>query len=416
MGNSFQLYDDTDIGEIRIRKDEIKDEDAWGFKGKVSLEKGSFRWYAQSAYMGLVADAGPTEVITFTGWKLKDTGSGNQKNVITGVTYNRGDWQIGPNFLWQKPIVGPVPGDAPDPGRPRNLLVDSFTGKSDPFAVLGNREMTGGELLLTYDPHPATWFYAWDNVQRESARFAFNLGFVYKDMPTTRDALVFYDTDGITQYVFPGAAPGHTEWEIHSRITGRLGAQTRLVANFYAGQAEPNGWLYPSPEEPVTIEGIYLNNRVNRIIHRYGADARLTHKSLALMGMIKINDWGIYDYHRDWNLTYPLQLIGGRVLVPGPARLVRIAEHPHRHQGPVPHPRHEFQPLPSAGRHREPAQLRGFPGRDRQERRRHGVGDQDLPARIDLGHCHRRAKDRAGPGFPGPAFIFRSGLFHHSGP
>jgi hypothetical protein len=311
VGDSFQLYDDTVADDIKIKTDKIKDEDAWGFKGKVSLERGSLRWYAQGAYMGLVADGGPTEVITFTGWKLKDSGSGNQKNVITGFTYNRGDWQIGPNFLWQKPIVGPIPGDAPDPGRPRNLLVNPFTGKSDPFAVLGNREMTGGELLLTYDPHPATWFYAWDNDRREGARFAFNLGFVYRDMPTTRDALVFYDTDGITQFPFAGAAPGRTEWEIHSRIAGRLGQQTRLVANIYGGMAEPNGWVFFDDEIAAgSIEARGVTEKVNRIIHRYGVDARITYRSLAVQGMVKINDWGVYDYHRDFNSTFPLQLVG----------------------------------------------------------------------------------------------------------
>ncbi|MCK7529844.1 MAG: hypothetical protein MZV63_01670 [Marinilabiliales bacterium] len=24
--------------------------------------------------------------------------------------------------------------------------------------------------------------------------------------------------------------------------------------------------------------------------------------------MVKVNDWGPYDYHRDFNLTYPLQV------------------------------------------------------------------------------------------------------------
>ena len=304
-GDPFQIYDDRSA-EPRILTDAIKPEDSWGFKGKVSIEKGAFRWYGQGAYMGLVADGGPTETITFTGWKLKDSGMGNQKNVISGFTYNRGNWQIGPNFLWQKPIVGPIPGDSPDPGAPRSYLFTPGV-TADPFAVLGNREMTGGELLLTYDPHPATWFYAWDNDKREGAQFACNLGFVYKDMPTTRDALVFYDSDGVTRYAFAGAAPAHTEWEIHSRIAGRLGPQTRLVANIYAGQAEPNGWMYG---DATTIGSRLVNEQVNRIIHRYGVDARLVHKSMSLTGMLKINDWGIYDYNKDWNLTYPLQLMG----------------------------------------------------------------------------------------------------------
>ncbi|MCP4144476.1 MAG: glycosidase [bacterium] len=304
VGEEFQIYDDVTTEEVRILQDTIKDGDAWGFKGKVTMEKNAYRWYAQSAYMGLVAEGGPTEVITFTGWKLKDSGSGNQKNFITGFTYNKGDWQIGPNFLWQKPIIGPVPGDSPDPGSPRNRL-------SDPFAVGSNREMTGAEILLTYDPHPETWFYAWDNNRREGAHLAFNLGFVYKDMPTTRDAGLFVDSDGSTVYAFPGASPGHSEWEIHSRVAGQLDSETRLVANAYAGMAEPNGWVYLGNDiEDLSIEDRQLNDQVNRIIHRYGVDARLIHKSLSLYGVLKIGDWGIYDYHKDWNLTYPLQLLG----------------------------------------------------------------------------------------------------------
>jgi hypothetical protein len=313
VDDAFKLYDDETGAEPIMRQDTIKDEDTFGFKGKVSLEKGAFRWYAQGAYMGLVADAGPTETITFTGWKLKDSGSGNQKNVLSGFTYNTGDWQIGPNFLWQKPIVGPVPGDAPDPGAARNLLYNPATGKTtDPFAVLGNREMRAAEILFTYDPHPATWFYAWDNTKREGARYAFNFGFVYKDMPTTRDALLFYDTDGVTQYAFSAGSPAHTQWEFHSRIISKLGPQTRLEAGIYAGQAEPNGWVSyeVDPATIVDVEERRVTNQVNRIIHRYGVDARLVHKSVALEGFLKLNDFGVYDYHRDWAFTYPMQIMG----------------------------------------------------------------------------------------------------------
>jgi hypothetical protein len=57
------------------------------------------------------------------------------------------------------------------------------------------------------------------------------------------------------------------------------------------------------------IEPRVLQTRLNRIIHRYGADVRLVHRSVSLLGMIKINDWGVYDYHRDWNYTYPLQMV-----------------------------------------------------------------------------------------------------------
>ena len=47
-----------------------------------------------------------------------------------------------------------------------------------------------------------------------------------------------------------------------------------------------------------------MQTNLNRIIHRYGADVRLIHNSWSIMGGIKINDWGVYDYHRDHNLTF----------------------------------------------------------------------------------------------------------------
>jgi hypothetical protein len=63
-----------------------------------------------------------------------------------------------------------MPNDAP--GKLRNI-------QDDPFAVRGNRETVAGELLLSYDPTPATWMYEWDNDFAEDAKFAMNLGFVF---------------------------------------------------------------------------------------------------------------------------------------------------------------------------------------------------------------------------------------------
>ncbi len=293
VGQTFQVADYAG-GETRILQDEIKREDAWGFKGKVSLQQGAFRWYAQGAYMGLVADAGPTEVITYTGWNLKDSGSGNQRNLLTGFTVNAGDFQIGPNLLWQKPIVGPIPGDVPAPGRPRNVL-------DDPFAVRGNRDTFGAEMLITWDPTPATWMWAWDNDTREDAPLAASLGFIYRDHRATMDAAIFIAEDGTTTYPFPYAPPANELWEMRTRIVSRLDARTRLVATLYAGLAEPNGWTADTAADAAAL---------NRIIHRYGMDARLTHGPLALAGFVRVNDWGPYDYHHDFNLTFPLQLMG----------------------------------------------------------------------------------------------------------
>ena len=290
VGQLFQLAD-GEPGSYRVLQDKVRASDAFGAKAKASMTKGRYNWYAQGAAMGLVADGGPTSVQTFTGWSLKDTGLNNQWNVMTGVSAIFGNFQIAPNVLYQKPIVGPVPADVPAPGRPRNVI-------DDPFAVRANRETMAGELLLTFDPTPATWMYAWDNDAREDAKFAGNLGFVYRKLPTTQDAAIGILGDGRTTFAFPGATPARYLWEVRSRMIARTGTSLRLIANVFGGTAEPNG------DDP-------------RLLKRYGGDLRLVKGHIKLMTGAKFNDWGPYDYHRDFNLTFPQQFMGDASYVLG---------------------------------------------------------------------------------------------------
>jgi hypothetical protein len=60
------------------------------------------------------------------------------------------------------------------------------------------------------------------------------------------------------------------------------------VSNIYTGTAQARG-------------------SDDRLIRRFGADLRLIYKSMKLAGEYKLNDWGPYDYHRDFNLTFPQQ-------------------------------------------------------------------------------------------------------------
>ena len=44
------------------------------------------------------------------------------RNVYLAIS--QGNFQFAPNFLWQKPLVGPISNLAPEPARPRNVLDD----------------------------------------------------------------------------------------------------------------------------------------------------------------------------------------------------------------------------------------------------------------------------------------------------
>jgi hypothetical protein len=266
-----------------IYTDKINSKDNWGGKAKFTYSNGSFNWYGQGAAMGLVANGGGDNTQTFTGWRLKDSGSGNKVNFLSGFTYTVGNVQIAPNFLWQKPIVGAIPNDVQAPGRLRNI-------QDDPFAVRSNRETVAGELLLTYDPTPGTWMYDWDNDMAEDAKFAISSGFVFRHHKTAQDAAIGILADGRSTFAFPNAAPAHDLWEVNTRVVSKLTPDFGLIGNLYFGNSQANG-------------------SDARLVERIGGDLRVVYKKMKLVNSVKINDWGPFDYHRDFNLTYPLQLM-----------------------------------------------------------------------------------------------------------
>jgi hypothetical protein len=282
IGQDFQVVEGSP-GNYEVLADRIKNSDAFGGKAKVTFSRGRLNWYAQGALMGLVADGGPTSVQTFTGWTLRDTGLNNQWNLLSGFTWTMGNLQIAPNFLYQQPLVGPVPNDAPVPARKRNVI-------DDPFAVRGNRETVGAEMLLTWDPTPATWMHAWDSDMREDADFAAAVGYVFRHLPTTQDAAIGILADGRTTFAFPGATPARDLWELRGRFITKLGPTSRFIANAYVGTAEPNG-------------------DSQRLVSRSGVDLRVVQGQLKLVGAARFNDFGPFDYHRDFNLTFPRQLM-----------------------------------------------------------------------------------------------------------
>ena len=268
--------------KYNVFTDVVDTRDNWGGKAKITFQKGKFNWYAQGAIMGLVAGGGYDQTKTFTGWRLKDTGSGNQTNFLSGFTYQLGNVQIAPNFMWQKPIVGPMPNDVQGPGRLRNIL-------DDPFVVRANRETLGAELLLTWDPTPGTWMYEWDNDRAEDAPLAVSAGFVFRHHPTAMDAAIGF-LGNRTLFAFPNSVPAQDLWETHARIVSKLGPDFGLIANMYFGNAQARG------SDP-------------RLIERVGADIRMVYKNIKVQHAFKINDWGPFDYHRDFNLTFPVQLM-----------------------------------------------------------------------------------------------------------
>jgi len=305
VGESFLWTSPTsgrgyrDTGYL-VHDDEIAWLDTLGAKARITYSSGRWQAYAHGVLKGLVSSAGADPRQRFTGWTLNESGSGNQLGGLAGVALQLGALQLAPHLLYQRPLIGPMD-RAPDRFNPASgIYYPALRARNqldDPFAVLDNRETLAGELLFVYDPTPGTWFWQWDNPLREDAPFAASLNLIYRHQPTSRDARFGVDEGG-RFFAFDGAPRARDLWEVKGRLISKLSSSRRLSAELYAGEAQARG-----------ID--------ERVITRAGGQATLHTRRLRAQLSLAFNDWGPYDYHRDYNLTYPLQAGGDVAYVIG---------------------------------------------------------------------------------------------------
>jgi hypothetical protein len=147
-----------------------------------------------------------------------------------------------------------------------------------------------GELLLVWDPTPGSFFFAWNNETREDAPLAAALDFTYRHQPTVRDANFGFTQEGVL-FAFEGSPPAADVWDLNARLVfGDLPYDATFLVMPYVGQQQANG-------------------TDSRMVFRKGLNTRLWVRSIVWDNWVKLDDWGPYDFHRDFNLTYPLQLI-----------------------------------------------------------------------------------------------------------
>jgi hypothetical protein len=132
--------------------------------------------------------------------------------------------------------------------------------------------------------------YEWDNDRSEDANIAASIGFAYRHHPTAMDAAVIFPGTGRTAVAADGTPPAIDLWEVYTRIVSKMNPELGIIANLYGGNGQANG------SDP-------------RAIERFGGDIRVIYRKIKLSSHVKVNDWGPFDYHRDYNLTFPLQLM-----------------------------------------------------------------------------------------------------------
>lgn len=294
IGQTYTYVDEAADGELsyldtgyHVLTDEIRMIDTFGAKARITGRVGKLYGWAQGAYKGLVADGGWENWLP--GTRLGESGRGNQMSAWGGARLALGKLTLGTSGLWQRPLIGPNPSVGAQFDSETNVFYPGIRARNfiqDPFAVLDNRETLAGEVMLVWDPTPVTYFFQWDNAFREDAPLAGSLHFTYKHQPTSRDAGFGFLADG-TLFSFGGAPPAQDIWEVSTRIVSNVGGW-QLHLNGYVGNGQSRG----------TDE---------RVIFRKGGGIKAFYKSLVIDSWVKVDDWGPYDFHQDFNLTFPLQ-------------------------------------------------------------------------------------------------------------
>ena len=112
---------------------------------------------------------------------------------------------------------------------------------------------------------------------------------VYRHQPTTRDANFGFTEQG-ELFAFAAAPPAADVWTAELTTLSRLGPEHRLQLGFLTGQDQSTG-------------------DDARLVHRTAVSADWYWKTTWVKSAVKWNDWGPYDYHRTFNLTFPFQAL-----------------------------------------------------------------------------------------------------------
>jgi beta-galactosidase len=270
--------------------DEVEFKDTLGLKGKLSFDLFNTLSYVAFDIGGLVADGG--DGLREFGTRLPYSNLGNKNEYEAGMMINFGDYMLFPRILYRTNLVDANPTIPPNIG-PGGILEPGLTPRNrekDPFAVLGNREARSAELFLTYDPTGGTPFYAWDNDMREDAAFAYNIGVNYTEHPTPTDAYLFFFEPTGENVPFGAGLPSEDVWTISSRMVFNPNGHARYIIKLLAGNEQSTGNPERGTREFYELEGtVVLRNR-----H-------------VISGYFKKDAWGPYDFHRQFNVTFPEQ-------------------------------------------------------------------------------------------------------------
>ncbi len=285
LDETFYYYEDGNIYH-----DKISFQDTQGIKAKLTLDApGGAKIDAGMHYAGLVADGGsPLREFNTT---MPYSSLGNKMEFEAGLLLPIGNLWILPRGIYRTNLIDSSPSLEP--------YIDGthfFPGSSprnrdrDPFAVLDNREALSAELFFTYDPTPASFFYAWDSDVKEDAKFAFSIGGNFTRYETTTDANLFFYQEGNTNAPFGSGMPAEDLWLAKGRFILNPNPGLKIIANLESGKQQASG--NPEGDSP-----LFMSLATDFVVNR----------KHYVSAYAKKDAWGPLDWYRQFNITFPYQ-------------------------------------------------------------------------------------------------------------
>ena len=90
-------------------------------------------------------------------------------------------------------------------------------------------------------------------------------------------------------FSFGDAPPAEDLWEVNARFIINSGPMTRFIGHAYTGTVQSTG-------------------SSDRTVFRKGGDLTVWANRWVIAGSAAFDDWGPYDFHRDFNITFPIQV------------------------------------------------------------------------------------------------------------
>jgi hypothetical protein len=263
--------------------------DTLGFRGRTvykPLEYLSIT--ADYVYAGLVSDTNPAD--RRVSYLLADVGTGNRNEIKGGAHFEYGNMAVQFNALWRKPLIEPIT-NAAAPGGLRHYQYSThwtIPQSADPFSVWDNREAFRLELILSYDAQTGSYLWAWNNDDIERGFIASSIMAHYSIREGPTDPGTYTSAGNFLDNFATGLPAVRGVKDIAWRVVVNPLRDLRIIniIEYVEGQSQGED---------------------RRLVRGFQETLKVRYRRFIFTGTWASMLWGIEDYNKIFNQTYPLR-------------------------------------------------------------------------------------------------------------